>query len=90
MFLSSCFLLARDDFNTVCRIADVCVFVAIPLPLLPLQSGSLVLRDCDVSSSSGAGLGVEGGDLQLLRCKVHDCQTHGVAVFGDLTGKEGV
>jgi hypothetical protein len=45
------------------------------------------MRDCDVSSSSGAGVGVDGGDLQLLRSKVHDCQAHGLALFGDLTGK---
>jgi hypothetical protein len=54
-----------------------------------LQGGSLILRDSDITSSSGAGVAVEGGNLQMLRCAVHDCQQHGVAIFGDLEGRPG-
>ena len=43
-------------------------------------------QDCDVSSGTGAGVQAEGGWLALLRCAVHGCRNHGVALFGDAAG----
>lgn len=56
---------------------------------LYVQGGSLILKDSDITSSSGVGVAVEGGNLQMLRCAVHDCQQHGVAIYGDLEGRPG-
>jgi parallel beta-helix repeat protein len=47
------------------------------------------LEGCDVSSETGSGVVGEGADLRVLRCKVHDCKTHGVAIYGDLLGEFG-
>jgi hypothetical protein len=55
-----------------------------------LQSGSLLLQHCDISSSSGVGVCVQGAQVQLQDCSVHDCAAHGVAVYGALEGKCGV
>ena len=52
----------------------------------PTQRCDARLEDCDVSSSTGGGVGVEGGAPHLLGCAVHDCARHGVALFGDLMG----
>lgn len=41
------------------------------------QGCGAVLEGCDISSSTGDGVGVEGGAPALLRCTVHDCQRHG-------------
>ncbi|CAL8468917.1 g8458 [Coccomyxa elongata] len=54
-----------------------------------MQGGSLLLEDCDISSATGSGVGSEGGQLSLIRCNVHQCKRHGVAMFGDLEGSEG-
>ncbi|KAL4431622.1 hypothetical protein ABPG77_001464 [Micractinium sp. CCAP 211/92] len=51
-----------------------------------LAGCSVTLADCDISSATGVGVGIEGGAPRLLRCSVHNCQRHGVAVFGDLLG----
>ncbi|KAG2445119.1 hypothetical protein HYH02_008986 [Chlamydomonas schloesseri] len=40
------------------------------------------LLDCDISSRTGAGVGVEGASPWLLGCRVHDCARQGLAVFG--------
>lgn len=45
-----------------------------------------MLDSCDISSASGSGVGAEGGSPQLYNCSVHDCATHGVALFGGLDG----
>lgn len=47
------------------------------------------MQDCDISSATGSGVGSEGGQLALIRCSVHNCKRHGVAMFGDLEGSEG-
>ena len=47
------------------------------------------MKDCDVSSSSGSGVGIEGGAPRLITCAVHDCARHGVAIFGDVLGGDG-
>ena len=53
------------------------------------QGCSALLLDCDVSSATGDGVGIEGGAPTLQRCAVHACARQGVAVFGDLLGEEG-
>jgi hypothetical protein len=58
------------------------------LLLFPVQSGSLLLQQCDISSSSGVGVCVQGAELQLQDCSVHDCAGHGVAVYGALEGEQ--
>jgi hypothetical protein len=51
--------------------------------------GVLAMTDCDVSSTTGCGIACEGSDLIVTKCLVHDCKSHGVAVFGDLLGDVG-
>ncbi|KIY96613.1 hypothetical protein MNEG_11348 [Monoraphidium neglectum] len=60
---------------------NYCVFVG--------AGSSLVLEACDVSSSSGNGVGVEGATLQLKDSQVHNCERHGVAAFGGFEGAPG-
>ena len=45
-------------------------------------ASSVMLRDCDISSASGSGVGVEGGAVSLAGCRVHDCKNHGVLYLG--------
>ncbi len=52
------------------------------------QAGALTLRRCDVCSSTGSGVAVEGAELLLDACTIHDCARHGVAAFGSLEGTE--
>ncbi|KAG2491216.1 hypothetical protein HYH03_010426 [Edaphochlamys debaryana] len=47
-----------------------------------ITAGTPRLVDCDVSSASGAGVGVEGASPQLLGCRIHDCARQGMAIFG--------
>jgi hypothetical protein len=57
-------------------------------PLLwVLQAGRLILEECDVTSQSGVGVGVEGAAVTLANCSIHGCERHGVAVFGSLEGE---
>ncbi|KAL4458954.1 hypothetical protein ABPG75_013819 [Micractinium tetrahymenae] len=51
-----------------------------------LAGCSVTLADCDITSATGSGVGIEGGAPRLLRCSIHNCQRHGVALFGDLLG----
>jgi hypothetical protein len=55
--------------------------------LCALQAGHLTLEECDVTSQSGVGVGVEGAAVTLAKCSIHDCERHGVAVFGSLEGE---
>ena len=50
--------------------------------------GDLSLEDCDVMSSTGAGVAAEGGRLSLQRCRVHDCARQGAVLFGPIIGDE--
>ena len=50
------------------------------------QGTDTQLVDCDITSASGSGVGVEGGAPTLLRCRVHGCERHGLALFGDVLG----
>ena len=38
--------------------------------------------NCDVASSSGSGIGVEGGNVTIRSCSIHDCKNHGVLYVG--------
>ena len=40
------------------------------------------LRECQISSSSGSGVGVEGGDVTLSSCRIADCKNHGALFVG--------
>ena len=50
------------------------------------QGADAQLVDCDIASASGSGVGAEGGATALLRCRVHDCKRHGLAVFSNVLG----
>eukprot|EP00439_Symbiodinium_sp_Y106_P080155 s194_g18.t3 len=52
------------------------------------SGGDLTLEDCDVTSSTGAGVAAEGGRLALQRCRVHDCARQGAVLFGPIIGDE--
>lgn len=52
-----------------------------------LQAGQLTLERCDISSSSGVGVGVEGASVTVQQCTIHNCERHGVAAFGSLDGE---
>jgi hypothetical protein len=54
-----------------------------------VQAGSITLEQCDITSSSGVGVGVEGAAVRLKGCHIHDCERHGLAVFGSLEGEAG-
>jgi len=57
--------------------------VYVPPPSSAAERGSIVtLRGCDVSSSSGSGVGVEGGCVDLVDCRVAGCKNHGVLYLG--------
>ena len=47
------------------------------------------MQDCNISSSTGTGVGIEGGSPLVGRCVVHNCERHGVAIFSELGGSEG-
>ena len=42
----------------------------------------ILLKQCDITSSSGRGVGVEGGDVSLEQCRVTACQNHGIIYVG--------
>lgn len=54
-----------------------------------VQGSDLVLEGCDISSSTGSGVGIEGGSPMARDCAVHDCERHGIAVFSELGGSAG-
>ena len=57
--------------------------VFVPAPTTPAASKSRVeLRGCDVTSSSGSGVGVEGGDVTLTSSRIGACKNHGVLYLG--------
>lgn len=64
-----------------------CICTANPCQCCVLQAGSLEMEECDVTSQSGVGVGVEGAAATLNKCSIHDCERHGVAVFGSLEGE---
>lgn len=52
------------------------------------QGGELEMQDCDVSSTTGAGVAAEGGRLSLRGGSVHDCARQGLVLFGPMVGFE--
>ena len=54
--------------------------------ILVRSAGGLTLERCDVSSTTGSGLGVEGGTATAVQCKLTNCRRHGAALYGDLLG----
>jgi len=53
-----------------------------------LQTSNLELRECDITSSTGAGIGIEGGIPIVRQCVIHNCERQGIACFSEL-GSEG-
>lgn len=47
----------------------------------PMHS-KVKLLNCDIASSSGSGVGIEGGNVTVFSCTVHDCKNHGVVYRG--------
>lgn len=45
------------------------------------QGCGAALVDCDITSSTGDGVGIEGGAPRLQGCIVHDCARHGALGF---------
>ena len=39
-------------------------------------------RDCDISSATGSGVGIEGGDVTLASCAISGCKNHGILYVG--------
>lgn len=50
------------------------------------QGADLTLEDCDISSTTGAGVAAEGGRLVLDRSLVHDCPRQGIVLLGPMLG----
>lgn len=48
------------------------------------------IKDCDISSMSGSGIGFEGGQALLLQTsRIHDCKLNGVLIASDIEGDPG-
>ena len=56
--------------------------VFVPPPAAAADGSRIELRYCDISSRSGSGVGVEGGAVDVVGCRVHDCKNHGLAYLG--------
>ena len=54
-----------------------------------MTAGACHVQGCDISSTTGTGVGTEGGSVTLVDCRIHDCKRHGAAFFGSLYGEEG-
>ena len=54
-----------------------------------MQGGLLSIQDCDISSTTGSGIASEGGRIEVGGSRIHDCHSHGIAVFSDLDGRAG-
>jgi len=53
---------------------------------LYFQGGDVALYDCKVFSSTGTGIGVEGGSHQFKHCTLQGCKQHGFAAFSSIEG----
>lgn len=47
------------------------------------------MQDCKITSDTGSGVGLEGGQLTVSRCSIHKCKQHGLALFNSLEGLQG-
>lgn len=48
------------------------------------QGGDALIEGCNISSSSGTGIGSEGAFPTIRDCIVSGCVGHGLALFGGL------
>lgn len=52
-----------------------------------LTRGDAVPRqDCNISSATGSGIGVEGGQVAVSNCTISLCKSHGLALFPPIDG----
>ena len=49
-----------------------------------INADNVVLSSCDISSTTGSGVGIEGGSPRLENCRIHDCARSGVMIFSSL------
>ena len=50
------------------------------------RAGSLDIQECRISSSTGSGVGCDGGMLTAKDCVIDGCERHGLVIAGDLDG----
>lgn len=48
------------------------------------------IENCDVSSSTGTAVGIEGGVIEVTLCNIHDCKRNGVIIVPTLEGHGGI
>jgi len=57
--------------------------VYVPQPTSPAADGvGIVFQSCAITSASGSGVGIEGGDVTLERCQIAGCKNHGIVYLG--------
>lgn len=57
--------------------------VYVPQPTSAAADGvGIEFQRCAITSGSGSGVGVEGGDVTLERCQIASCKNHGVVYLG--------
>lgn len=59
---------------------NYCLFV--PAPSGAASRSKIEIRGCDISSESGSGVGIEGGDVTLSSSRIAGCKNHGVLFLG--------
>jgi len=50
---------------------------------------STLIDGCSISSETGSGIGIEGGNPQIRNCTLKNCARSGIMVFSDLDGTPG-
>jgi parallel beta-helix repeat protein len=50
---------------------------------------STVIDGCTISSETGSGIGIEGGNPVISNCTIKDCARSGLMIFSDLDGTPG-
>jgi len=48
-----------------------------------LEGAYVQIEGCDVTSSTGSGVGMEGDHVEVANCHIHDCARSGAMLFGD-------
>ena len=56
--------------------------VYVPQPLAAWDRCQIRLQECEITSNSGSGIGVEGGEVVVDSCRVVDCKNHGIVYVG--------
>ena len=54
-----------------------------------LVDSNVKLLRCDVSSTTGSGIGVEAGNVEILECTVQMCAGHGIVLVSNIEGDTG-